>query len=200
MRRWLLVVAALIGICCAARLAYSDGQPVQAGGYTDEVCTGQGSVSPLTVTTGSAYAVSNQVAQVVSLPVARPTVAGGRPSAVLLSTRLVFNDTQVAEFDIRLYTAQPGLFQPTTGLTSTLSDKTAQSLLGTDKPLQLPPIRLLSGDSSAGNTTVYGADNIGRALKISPANNPLMWATITTAGTPSFVDAHPQLCLGVVQD
>ena len=187
------LILALLFCVLGCLSAYADGTAVQAGGYTDEVCTGQQNTEQLTVTTNSAYSANNQVAQIVSLPFARPLAANGRPSGVLMNVRMVFNDVQTAEFDVRLYTAQPSA-------ASTLVDKTAQSLSGTDKLLQLTPTKLTNNDSVGGTTTVYGQDEIGRVLKIAQTNIPLIWATITTPGTPTFTDAHPQLCIGVLQD
>lgn len=202
--RWFAALA-LLACIALPQLLHADGQYVSAGGFTVESCTGTGRIPQITVTGGqSAYSAGNVVGSstgtagqsgVFPMQFFRPLDQAGRNSGILQSIRLIFRDPQVAEFDVRLMYGTPQQ--------STLTDKTAFSMATSDMYLLAPKIALTNNDNLGGNMTVYGVDQIARAIELPPdtgGGKPLVNVVLTTAGTPSFIDTHPMLCFGVLQD
>ena len=152
----------------------------RVGGVDNEVC-----VSP-TITSGSAYAAANSIGGLIVLPNSFLTANSG----VLQSIRLTIQSTQTAEFDIVFFSAQPS---------TVFADKTTPALVASDAFLAQPVIKLTNSFSGlGGNTTIYGADRIGRGVKEVGSS---AYALITTTGAPTFAStSDAQLCAAFADD
>lgn len=150
------------------------------GGITTEV-----SVS-MTVTTGSAYTAGNVVGGKLTFA----SAVRSQLTGVLQSVRLIFQDTQTAEFDVTFFSSNPA---------TTFTDKTAPAISTADALLAQPTIALSNAATKLGaNMTTYGADGIGRAIKLATTT---LYAVVTTTGTPTFTGGTaPQLSVSILQD
>ena len=194
-RYWLLdigLAAAIVAIALVFGIerGHADA-PVTAGGWTDEACTGQGQNTALVVTAGSAYTAGNVVGGTLALQYGR--LGSGVPgeSGILASVTITSASTQTAEFDVTFIIQQP---------TTVFTDKTAPAIVAADKPFVRYPIKLTNNFSGLGTHTVYGQDQIARAVKLPPGGGKI-WAIITTPGTPTFTATTDlQLCIGMLKD
>jgi hypothetical protein len=152
----------------------------RVGGVDGEVC-----ISP-TVTAG-AYVAGNVVGGLITFPNAFLTADAG----VLQSVRLTIKSTQTAEFDIVFFSALPS---------TTFADHAAPAIAAADVALVQPVIKLTNNFSALGTDTVYGADNIGRGIKMDGAGSTA-FAVITTPNTPTLASTSDlQLCASWADD
>lgn len=188
----LLAGVVVCGLVSAQLPARAD-MAVTAGGWTDEACTGQGPNTALTVTASSAYTAGNQVGGLLTLRFARPTSISPSPSGILQSVTLTSASVQTAEFDVSFFVQQP--------TASTWTDKVTPAIAAGDKIRVRYPVKLTNNFSGLGTHTVYNQDLIGRAVKLSPITSNVIYAVITTPGTPTFTATTDlQLCVAMLQD
>jgi hypothetical protein len=192
----LKIIAAALAILASVDLdldlARAD-QPVTAGGWTDESCTGQGKNTALTVTASSAYTLGNEVGPLLALQFARTEQGTPAQSGILQSMTLNSKSVQTAEFDITFFIQQPAF-------PAVFADKTTPSINVADVFLVRGPIKLTANWSPFGTHTNYSLDQIARTVKLPPGGGTI-WAVITTPGTPTFTAATDlQLCIGMLKD
>ena len=188
----IMLVAGIALLLSSADLAQAD-TPVTAGGWTDEACTGQAQNTPLVVTASSAYTANNEVGPLLALQFARTSPGTPASSGILQSVTLTSKSVQTAEFDISLFVAKP--------TASTWTDKTGPAIAAADIPLVRYPVKLTNAFSGLGTHTVYNQDQIARAVELQPSASGLIYAIITTTGTPTFTTTTDlQLCIGMLKD
>lgn len=174
------------------------------GGFTKEVCVvsggaactiggvAAGACSWAALTASSAYTANNEVGGLVTLSPAFLEAGSG----ILQSIRLTFLDAQTAEFDVYQFSANPSA--------TTWTDKTGPSIAAADVPKVKPPIKLTNNASGLGTHTVYGIDQLGRALSSGlSAGFPVTsdYFVIVTTGTPTFGStADATFCASYLQD
>lgn len=180
-------VCQTVKICPAHVLTDSTGtekatatNPATNGRATVEVC------AIPAITSGSAYSAGNEVGGIIALN----SAVNGLLTGELRSVRLTSLSTQTAEFDVTFFSSQP--------TASTWADKAAPNIQAADKPFVQPPIKLTNNFSGLGTHTVYGSDNIGRAIQLATAT---YYAVITTPGTPTFLSSSDlRLCATILKD
>lgn len=180
-------VCQTVNICPAHALIDSTGtekatatNPLTGGRATIEVC-----VTPA-ITSGSAYSAGNEVGGLLAFN----SAVNGLLTGELRSVRLDSLSTQTAEFDLTFFSSQP--------TASTWTDKATPNIQAADKGFVQPPIKLTNNFSALGTHTVYGADNIGRAVQLATAT---YYAVITTPGTPTFLSSSDlKLCATILKD
>lgn len=174
------------------------------GGFTQEICVQsgasvctEGAVSFGTcswgaLTASSAYTSGNVIGGKITITPAFLTAGSG----ILQSVRLTFADTQTAEFDIYQFSANPSA--------TTWTDKTAPSIAAGDVTKVRPPIKLTGNDSGLGTHTVYGADQLARAVSTGLSSGfPVTsdYFVIRTIGTPTFGSTtDATFCAAYLQD
>jgi len=169
-----------IGLLLATKSPLSAQPGVMAGGVTDEICTGQGQISAITVTPLSAYAFGQVVGGLITIP----AMSRAGHSGILQSVRLNIKSVQTAAFDVYQFQSLP---------TAPFIDRAPPALVGSDFFLVRPPIRLTTPYSDFGNMTVYGTDAITGARKAGPMADYFL---IITKGAPTFATpVDVQLCV-----
>lgn len=179
--KWLMALA--LAVPALAVPAFADEN---VGGFTKEVC------STPTITASSAYTSGNSVGGLITLSPAFLEAGTG----VLQSVRITFNDAQTAEFDVYEFSGNP---------TATIwTDKATPSIAGGDKLLVKPVIKLTNNASGLGTHTVYGVDQIARAVSMPQSlgfGTQADYFVVIAIGTPTFGTATDmQFCAAYLQD
>lgn len=150
----------------------------RVGGVTTEVCA-------VPVVTAGLYAAGNSVGGLIVLPNAFLSANAG----ILTSIRLTIKSVQTVEFDVTLFSSLPS---------TTFTDHAAPAIVAADTLLAQPTIKLTNNSSVLGTMTVYGSDNIGRAIKQAGS---AAYAVVVTTGTPTLASISDlQLCASFSDD